>query len=155
MLICFMNRKLSLYSALSFLVISIMCLKAFGHSDTSDPLVKARMANMKVIAASMKSLAKVSRGRVPFEANEVKEILSRIEKSAAMTPATFEVYATDPTSEAATEIWDNFEDFTAKASNLEVTANKFLMMVESKEQVGDALKALGATCKSCHSKYRN
>ena len=73
------------------------------------------MASMKVIAANMKSLSKVSRGRDPFDVNEVRNMLAEIESNAAQTPILFEVNATDPTSEAASEIWENFQDFADKA----------------------------------------
>tara|TARA_X000001036_G_scaffold255332_1_gene237654 strand:+ start:134 stop:466 length:333 start_codon:yes stop_codon:yes gene_type:complete len=110
---------------------------------------------MKVIAANMKSLSKISRGRDPFDINEVKNILSEIEINAGQTPMLFEVNATDPTSEAASEIWENFQDFSDKAFALESTAKSLISAVESVDDLAIAVQSLGSTCKSCHSKYRN
>lgn len=144
-----------LYSLFSFLFIGLFSVEVISHSGTSNEIVKARMASMKVIAANMKSLSKISRGRDPFDINEVKNILSEIEINAGQTPMLFEVNATDPTSEAASEIWENFQDFSDKAFALESTAKSLISAVESVDDLAIAVQSLGSTCKSCHSKYRN
>ena len=144
-----------LCSLFSLLFIGLFSVEVISHSGTSNEIVKARMASMKVIAANMKSLSKISRGRDPFDINEVKNILSEIEINAGQTPMLFEVNATDPTSEAASEIWENFQDFSDKAFALESTAKSLISAVESVDDLAIAVQSLGSTCKSCHSKYRN
>ena len=103
----------------------------------------------------MKNLSKVSRGRIPFDLNEVKEKLSIIEANAELTPQLFRENVTDPASEAASEIWESFPDFTERAMVLQTTANKLSFSIETIDDLPNAVKSLGGTCKSCHSKYRN
>ena len=148
-------RTFFLCSLLGFLLVGLFSVEVISHSGTTDEIVKARMASMKVIAANMKSLSKVSRGRDPFDLNEVRNILAEIESNAAQTPILFEVNASDPTSEAASEIWENFQDFADKAFALESTAKSSISTVESVDDLAVAVQSLGKTCKSCHSKYRN
>ena len=148
-------RKFLLFSLISFLSVGLYSAEVISHSGTTNEIVKARMASMKVIAANMKSLSKVSRGRDPFDINAVFNILAEIESNAAQTPILFEVNATDPTSEAASEIWENFQDFADKSFALESTAKSLISTVESVDDLAVAVQSLGKTCKSCHSKYRN
>ena len=148
-------KNFFLCSLVSVLLIALFSAEVISHSGTTNEIVKARMASMKVIAANMKSLSKVSRGRDPFDVNEVRNMLAEIESNAAQTPILFEVNATDPTSEAASEIWENFQDFADKAFALELTAKSLISTVESVDDLAVAVQSLGKTCKSCHSKYRN
>ena len=140
---------------ISFLLFVIVAFSSLAHTDTTNPIVKARMEAMKELAKSMKHLSKVSRGTLPFETEAIVEIFNAIENNASNTPELFSVYAIDPTSEAGTEIWENFEDFTKKAQSLESIANELALTVNAKDQLQSAMMALGSSCKSCHSKYRN
>ena len=139
----------------SILIFGILAFNTWAHTDTTDPIVKARMQAMKELAANMKHLAKVSRGSLPFETEAIVEIFTSIQSNASNTPELFSVYAMDPTSEAGTEIWENFEDFTKKAHSLESIAQELALSVNAKDQLQSAMMALGSSCKSCHSKYRN
>ena len=73
------------------------------------------MESMRVIAANMKSLSEVSRGRNSFDITAVKNMLTEIENKVVKTSILFQVNATNPTLEDASEIWANFQDFTEKA----------------------------------------
>ena len=148
-------KNLVLCSLVSFLLVGLFAAEVISHSGTTNEIVKARMASMKIIAANMKSLSKVSRGRESFDINEVRNMLTEIASNAAQTPILFEVNATDPTSEAASEIWENFQDFADKSFALESTAKGLISTVESVDDLAVAVQSLGKTCKSCHSKYRN
>jgi cytochrome c556 len=141
--------------SISVLIFGILTFGSLAHTDTTDPLVKARMEAMKELAANMKHLAKVSRGSLPFETEAIVGIFTSIQRNASNTPGLFSVYAMDPTSEAGTEIWENFEDFTKKAQSLESIAQELVLSVNTKDQLQSAMMALGSSCKSCHSKYRN
>ena len=149
------KNEILFFLVINLLVAGALSLQVSSHSGTENEIVKARMASMKEIAANLKGLAKVSRGNIPFNLSEVKDMLSIIEINAAETPHLFEINATDPTSEAASEIWQNFQDFVDKSFALESTAKKLFDAVESVDDLEDAVKALGGECKACHSKYRN
>lgn len=61
------------------------------------------------------------------------------------------------TSEGARpEIWQNWNDFEAKAGDFTAAAQALVVATHAgnAETIGGAVKALGATCKACHQKYR-
>ena len=150
-----MRVKVALSSILTIVLLATSVMQSGSHENVDNDIVKARMASMKIIAANMKNLSKVSRGRVSFDLNEVKEMLSIIEENAELTPQLFRDNVTEPASEAASEIWESFPDFTERALVLQTTANNLSFSIETIDDLPNAVKSLGGTCKSCHSKYRN
>jgi cytochrome c556 len=148
---CFFQTFAVLLSA-NFFVITAASM---ASAEDVDIVVKARMAAMKDIGSNMKSLAHIMRGREVFSKDKVKDIFANLEDTASRTPSLFETYAINNRSEAGTEIWENFDDFIQKAQDLQRVSRALEMTIETKVQLPDAMKSLGATCKACHSKYRN
>ena len=71
-----------------------------------------------------------------------------------MVPALFETTSnTDPEAEAKDAIWENWDDFVAKAGALQ-TAAEAGMGVDSPEALAAAMGPLSETCKACHSAYK-
>ena len=60
----------------------------------------------------------------------------------------------DPKSEAKPEIWSNFSDFSGKAKELEKLALGLSTTIASADDLGPAMRDLGANCKACHGPYR-
>ena len=112
------------------------------------------MDGMSAIAENMKILGQMAKGVIEFDATTARSASSAIAKHAAATPKLFEANETDPKSEARPEIWSNFEDFTAKATELERVANGFSTFINQPTDLNAAMGAFGSTCKSCHSVYR-
>lgn len=59
------------------------------------------------------------------QADLAPPLIHKIYQHAAGTPGLFEANETDPKSEALPEIWTNFDDFVAKAAELETIATGF------------------------------
>ena len=58
---------------------------------------------------------------------------------------------------AKAEIWQNFDDFSALADDFAMAARALEGVATEgadKEQVKMAFRAVGASCKACHEKYR-
>ena len=127
---------------------------ALAHQGVQNPAVKARMDGMSAIAENMKTLGQMSKGATAFDAVVARSAAAAIAEHAAATPGLFEVNETDPKSEARPEIWLNFEDFTAKATELETIAIGLSTSITDPADLNAAMGALGANCKSCHSVYR-
>ena len=94
------------------------------------------------------------KGDEAFDLENAQLSLSKIADHAAQTPALFESQEDDPKSEAKDEIWSNFEDFSDEAFALETIALRLSTSISSSEDLGPALRELGASCKVCHSMYR-
>ncbi|MEP1352870.1 MAG: cytochrome c [Tateyamaria sp.] len=144
-----MNRK---YIALGLTLITATA--ALAHQGVQNPAVKARMDEMSAIAANMKTLGQMAKGATEFDAVVARSAAAAIAKHASATPGLFGANETDPMSEARPEIWSNFEDFTAKATELESLAIGFSTSIDDPSDLKAAMGALGVNCKSCHSVYR-
>jgi cytochrome c556 len=127
---------------------------ALAHQGVKNPAVKARMDGMSAIAENMKTLGQMAKGATAFDAGTARSAAAAIAEHAAATPSLFEANETDPKSEARSEIWSNFEDFAAKATELETIATGFSTSINGPADLNAAMGALGANCKSCHSVYR-
>ena len=127
---------------------------AAAHNGVQNAAVMARMNAMSGIGAGMKILGQMAKGETPFDIQIARTAASSIAGHAAKTPELFKPEETDPKSEALPSIWLNFSDFAAKAKELEVTANKLSESISSMDDLQPAMGALGASCKSCHSDYR-
>ena len=127
---------------------------ALAHEDVENPTVKARMMAMTNIVENMRTLGGMAKGVVIFDLEQAKEALADIESIAKTVPRLFESDETHPKSEALPMIWTNFVDFTAKSEALENAAAQALANFSAKDDLVPSMRALGGTCKSCHSTYR-
>lgn len=127
---------------------------ALAHEGVQNPAVKARMDGMTAIADNMKTLGQMAKGATGFDAATARSAAVAIARHAAKAPGLFEAQETDPKSEARPEIWTNFEDFAAKATELETIAIGLSTSISQPSDLTAAMGRLGANCKSCHSIYR-
>ena len=127
---------------------------ALAHTGVQNAAVKARMDGMTALGENLKVIGAMSIGGTSFDADAARAAAARIARHAAETPALFEAQEDDPTSEALPSIWENFDDFTTKATELEEVAFGLSTSIQSADDLVPAVNALGAACKACHSQYR-
>jgi cytochrome c556 len=121
-------------------------------ADATNPAVIARQEAMKTIGGSMKTMAEMAKGATAFDADAANAALAAMAAAAAQVPALFEAEEDDPESEAKAEIWFTYDDFTAKAMQLQDAAAN--AVVTDAGSLGAAMGAVGGTCKSCHMAYK-
>jgi len=144
------SRKTTLATAI---VISTIASVAFAAA--TDPDVRARKEAMGLIGADVKKLSTMAKGETAFDAAMAQQYFSEIAEQAAKVPALFEPQSNgDPESDAKDAIWENWDDFIAKASDLKMAADGGAS-VDSPEALGAAMGALGGACKACHSVYKD
>lgn len=127
---------------------------AFAHTGVQNPAVLERMDNMTAIADEMETLVNMARGTVEFDATLAETARSRLEAHAVEVPGLFAARETDPRMEALPVIWEQFDDFDDKATDLVRAAAGLEGRLSSRDRVVDAVRALGATCTACHDVYR-
>jgi cytochrome c556 len=116
--------------------------------------VEKREGMMKQIGGSMGALAAISKGEKPYDADVVKAAVTTISTNAKAFPDQFPP-GSETGSAAAPAIWENFEDFKAKAAKLGTDADTVLAGLPADQAgVATAMKALGADCGACHQTYR-
>ena len=126
----------------------------FAHSGVKDKNVKERMVLMKEMANSTKTIGQMLKGKTPFDANEAKLALERLSSLSLETPEVFKINATDPKSEAKSNIWDEFDEFTKLSQDLAEATEVLAGSVSTINDLRPALKRVSSGCKACHSKYR-
>lgn len=136
------------------LTLIAMGTAALSHGGVKDKDVMARMTVMKTIGDQMKVIGKMAKGEAAFDAAAANAALTEIAAQAAQVPSMFETPATDPKSEALPVIWEQFDDFTKLAVSMEQTAEKLAGTVQTDADLGAVMGQMGATCKACHSTYR-
>ena len=146
MIICF-HIKLTIVTL--FFLFLIVTFAAYPN-DSND-ILTARKTSMKKLASNLKILSRINRRLVLFDLIKVKAVLIEIKENSQSIPELFEIKAADLTSEAASEIWENFGDFTQKATNLENLAQEFAASVEDNDNLNERIIGLRESCKSCHS----
>ncbi|KJF69579.1 c-type cytochrome [Rhizobium nepotum] len=116
--------------------------------------VEKREGMMKQIGGSMGALAAISKGEKPYDADVVKAAVTTISTNAKAFPDQFPP-GSETGSAAAPAIWENFEDFKAKAAKLGTDADTVLAGLPADQAgVATAMKTLGADCGACHQTYR-
>jgi cytochrome c556 len=120
-----------------------------------DPDVRARQEAMGLVGSNVKKVAAMVKGEVDFDAAAAQAAFATIAEKAETVPALFETRSnSDPEAEAKDAIWDNWEDFTTKAADLQAAA-EVGTLVDSPEALGASMETLGGACKACHSVYKD
>jgi cytochrome c556 len=118
-----------------------------------------RQAVFKLLSFNMAPINGMARNTVEFDAALAERNALRV---AALAPMIAEVFAVNDTrnfpvtTEALPIIWDNMDDFTAKAAALEEAARTFAAVAAGGDRAATigAIRAFGSTCGNCHREYR-
>ena len=143
-----MNRKLiwvGMFTMLSLFVSS----QLFSQEDA----IKERKGLMKSNNKSAKALkGAVKEGDFATIEKNAKKIVANADNIVALFPEG----STAKNSRAKAEIWQEKDDFKAKANDLKDAARKLANAASAmdSEQVKVQYKAVGKACGSCHKRYR-
>ena len=129
-----------------------LSFNASAH-EGAEGVIKERMDRFKENKSAMKAI----KGNLNGDTAVIAQKASEIEAWANEMVNFFPEGSTQSPSEALPAIWDNFDDFTAKAvANAEAAAN-LKTLAQSGADAGaltNGFKALGKTCKDCHNDYK-
>ena len=115
-----------------------------------------RAGLMKKVGGSMGALVGIAKGEKPYDAAVVTASLKTISDSMKAFPEQFPVGSeTGMETEASPKIWENMDDFKAKAAKLGSDADMLLAQLPADPAaVGAAAATLGKNCGACHQAYR-
>jgi len=130
---------------------------AASADERAQAATETRQGLLKVVVSYFGPIVGMARQQIPYDADVVR---GNAEKIAQLAPMLADVFATDTTefdvdTEALDGIWDNMDDFAAKAATTAERASA--LAAATADGQGAAMKAfgaLGASCKSCHDDYR-
>jgi cytochrome c556 len=128
---------------------------AFGSVIAADGTHDSRVALMKKNGAAAGSLGAIAKGDKPYDADVVKTALTTIAETAKVFPDQFGPDSDKTDQEVNPKLWDNMDDFKAKAAKLSTDAEMALAQLPADQAgVGATLKTLGGDCGACHQAYR-
>ncbi|NRP71261.1 Cytochrome c-556 [Ensifer psoraleae] len=122
----------------------------------ADEPQAVRQQLMKKVGQAAGALNGIAKGEKPYDAEIVKASLTTISETVKVFPNHFPAGSeTGLETEASPKIWENMDDFKAKAAKLGTDASTLLAQLPSDQAgVGAALGILGKDCSSCHESYR-
>lgn len=128
---------------------------ALGSVVAADGTHDSRIGMMKKIGGAAGALGAIAKGDKPYDADIVKASLTTIAETAKAFPDEFGPQSDKTDAEVNPKVWDNLDDFKAKAAKLSTDAETALAQLPAdKAGVGGALKTLGGSCSACHQAYR-
>ncbi|KAA1178043.1 cytochrome C556 [Rhizobium tropici] len=128
---------------------------ALGSVVAADGTHDSRIGLMKKIGGAAGALGAIAKGDKPYDADIVKASLTTIAETAKAFPDQFNPQSDKNDAEVNPKIWDNLDDFKAKAAKLSTDAETALAQLPADNAgVGTTLKTLGGSCGACHQAYR-
>ena len=142
----------------AMLVIAAMSISGFAYAHAgADGVVKDRMDMMGEIARAMKTIGQMVKGAVAYDAQAAKAAANEIYGHMSHMTEMFPEGSTEKPSEALPVIWENWDEFVALSDKLKVDARQ-LAEIAGSSTSADAIKVqfgvVGASCGSCHEKFR-
>jgi len=117
--------------------------------------VATRQAIMKDMGGQLKVLGDMSKGAMTFDAGKARAALMQISGDAGKIPADFQSKAMGGDSKAKPEIWQNWDDFRAKANDLQSVAASAADNIVTASDLSGAMRNIGGACSACHQSYRS
>ncbi|MPY69614.1 MAG: hypothetical protein GEU92_05975 [Alphaproteobacteria bacterium] len=140
-------------------VAATLCLAtsaaALAHSGATG-IVKQRMEAMKDMAAAMKSLGEMTRGKATFDTAEATAAAGRIAAHAGEAPNLFPDGSFQMPSEARARIAEERDRFAGLAGDLRRAAGAMQAAARAKDAkaLAAARRDAGQACSGCHKIYR-
>jgi cytochrome c556 len=161
------SNRLKKILALSALALTSAAIYTASAQDAPPPTPEqiaasstaTRQAVFKLLSFNMAPINGMARNTVEFDAALAQRNALRVAALAPMIPEVFAANDTRTfgvTTEALPIIWDNMDDFRAKAAALEDAANTFAAVAAGGDRAATigAIRAFGSTCGNCHREYR-
>ena len=132
---------------------------ADGHEKGPEQqAMDARNAHMSLFGYNLGLLGAMAKGETPYDAASATAIANNLASLAKMDQSSYWIAGTDTSvegSRALPAIWENIDDFIAKAGDL-ATASEAMVAAAGTDAaaIGAALGTVGGTCGACHKVYR-
>ncbi len=125
--------------------------------ERAQATADTRQGLFKVVVNYFGPIVGMARGQIPFDAAVVEANANKINQLALMVPDLFskDTSEFDLDTEALPGIWENMDDFKAKAATLaERSASLAAAASDGKDAAIKAFGQVGGSCKGCHDDFR-
>jgi len=132
---------------------------ALAQSADPDNAIKYRQTVFSTLGANLTAVAMNVKGEVSFPSNVAVHAQTVAATAPLIVPAMEQNTAGEGSAEtdALDKIWDNWDDFVGKQQAMEEAAIRLAEVADGGDRraVGQQLREVGNTCKSCHDEYRD
>ncbi len=142
--------------AIAGVIFALTAIAALAHGGATG-IVKERMELMMDIAAEMKTVAQMIRGKRPFDAEVATDAAMAIAEHAEAIPEKFPEGTIRGPSEAVPEIWESWDEFVRLSEELKTKAEALSVAAKSAADAAELspeFRDVGSTCMACHEDFR-
>ncbi|GIX31915.1 MAG: cytochrome c [Porticoccaceae bacterium] len=133
---------------------ALVTAAAAAQAAKEEDLVKYREHLMESIGGHMNNAVAIVKGEVPY-GDDLPLHARHLRELAPLVVPAFEARALSEKSHALPKIWEDWDEFTARARDFEEASAAFAAAVEGgdRARIARALGDLGDSCKACHDKF--
>jgi len=146
------KEEIEMKRVIALCILSSLAIVTQAH-EGAEGVIKDRMDRFKANKESMKAI----KGNLGGDASVIAKEALAIQDWANQMTDFFPEGSTQSPSEALPAIWENFEDFKARAAANANAAGDLANLARSGADASaltNGFKALGKTCKDCHNDYK-
>ena len=146
-----MRKPLPLMMVAALILAGVSMSSALAHKGAHG-VVKQRMKVMTRMEKRLRLINLMVQGKAAFDARVVRERAAALREHARRIPELFPPGTHKHPSEASPSIWQHFDDFRRRASELSTLADA--LGKATKQTLPEVVRKVQATCKGCHERYR-
>jgi cytochrome c556 len=136
-------------------VVALSALIAAGIAGAQEDPIKARKAVMEKNQDAAKIVFGMAQGKTPFDAAQAAAAMKTIQDDMAVFPTLFPEGSDQGDTAAQPAIWQNMDDFKAKAAKLAADAKTAeAAAAQGLDAFAASLGDVGRGCGACHELYR-
>ena len=130
----------------------------YAHDKQQEHILAYRQGNMALVGANFGPMGAMLKGELPFNRDQIRAYAKDL---TAVTSINMMRGYPDGSeggkTKAKPDIWLDMDDFREKMQSLSDAAARLDAVAASGDEaaVKDRMKAVGKTCKDCHSDYKS
>lgn len=146
-------------------VVAVLASVGLGSTSMANPMMEEKAAEISYRQGLFKQVkASVGTVRTYLKGGDVPGgeagLLDSVKALVEATSHIDEAFKTDTTgmagkTAALPAIWQNYDDFSARADKFHADTKALLSAVEQGGNIGGALRGVFSNCKGCHDKYKD
>ncbi|WP_428244011.1 c-type cytochrome [Gynuella sp.] len=138
-----------------FCALSLICGMAVAHGSENEQ-VKQRQDVMESYEDYLKAIGKMFRGQKEYDASVVKAGAEQMrDHSGSYLLSLFPSASEDKGSHAKSLIWEQWDDFSDQANDLQKAAAGLAANADTLKSAKAYYREVASTCKGCHRPYKS
>ncbi|AJQ92328.1 c-type cytochrome [Gynuella sunshinyii] len=144
------------FIATVFCALLLICGAAVvAHGAENDP-VKQRQDVMEDYEDYLKAIGKMFRGQTEYDASVVKAGAEQMQDhSGSYLLSLFPTASADKDSHAKSLIWEQWDEFSDQANDLQKAAAGLAANADTLESAKAYYREVASSCKTCHRPYKS